>query len=548
MTIAGDIQKLDAGAIVEFYELDLVPFGGSLLRFHSGVNFNSANVVWQTNAYTRFPVEATGFEFNGKGQLPRPTLRVSNAEGTLTAFISLYRDLVGAKLTRKRTFTKYLDRDNYRADSGTAQAGSSSTLTLRTGASAVDDAYNTMTARLAGGRERRIADYVGATKVATMELRWPTNLITNSEFPNGITDAPVRNNISDTTPITGYTDAIQFDGGAILKYGYKNDFVATIGQTYLFSAAVKMDDLSLPRGGTSSGDANVDVIGVIANDNASAYLGYRSLGGDVYRLYWSRSATTAGAQFGLISNTTNSGKQFKATAYQVENVTGIAVFGVADDYIKTTGATITLPGAATTYDIIPEVALSHYPVTYSPDPTAFFPDDVYYIDRKSNENKQFIEFELASVLDLAGVKLPRRQIIQNICPWKYRGAECGWTGTTDKTGTYSRTGAVVTASITAHGLALSDTVYLDFTSGAAADGSFVVTGVPNADQFTVTHGTSGSTSGNVNATRLYDASDAPVFDISGDSCGKRLVSCKSRFGAVAPLPYGGFPAAGLVRA
>lgn len=57
-------------------------------------------------------------------------------------------------------------------DSGTAQAGSSTTLTLRAGASAVDDAYNGMTARLGDGRERRIAAYVGATKVATMERKW----------------------------------------------------------------------------------------------------------------------------------------------------------------------------------------------------------------------------------------------------------------------------------------------------------------------------------------------------------------------------------------
>jgi phage-related protein len=32
-----------------------------------------------------------------------------------------------------------------------------------------------------------------------------------------------------------------------------------------------------------------------------------------------------------------------------------------------------------------------------------------------------------------------------------------------------------------------------------------------------------------------------------DQCGKRLDSCKLRFGEGAVLPYGGFPAAGLVR-
>lgn len=64
-----------------------------------------------------------------------------------------------------------------RVESGNAQAGSANTLTLRAGASAVDDAFNGMTARLTDGtgRERRISDYVGATKVATVESRWQAN-------------------------------------------------------------------------------------------------------------------------------------------------------------------------------------------------------------------------------------------------------------------------------------------------------------------------------------------------------------------------------------
>lgn len=63
------------------------------------------------------------------------------------------------------------------------------------------------------------------------------------------------------------------------------------------------------------------------------------------------------------------------------------------------------------------------------DPTAEFPDDVYYIERKVSENKKVVEFELCASFDVQGVKLPKRQIIQNICPWKYRGIECGYTGT-----------------------------------------------------------------------------------------------------------------------
>ena len=63
------------------------------------------------------------------------------------------------------------------------------------------------------------------------------------------------------------------------------------------------------------------------------------------------------------------------------------------------------------------------------DPHAKFPDEIWYVDRKSNENRAVVEFELASKFDLVGVMLPRRQVIANICQWVYRGGECGYTGT-----------------------------------------------------------------------------------------------------------------------
>jgi lambda family phage minor tail protein L len=65
----------------------------------------------------------------------------------------------------------------------------------------------------------------------------------------------------------------------------------------------------------------------------------------------------------------------------------------------------------------------------TPDPTAEFPREIYYIDRKSAENRELVEFELASVFDLAGVRAPKRQCIANICQWVYRSAECSYIGT-----------------------------------------------------------------------------------------------------------------------
>jgi phage-related protein len=62
------------------------------------------------------------------------------------------------------------------------------------------------------------------------------------------------------------------------------------------------------------------------------------------------------------------------------------------------------------------------------DPTAEFPREIYYVDRKVIETRDVIEFELAAVFDLIGVRAPKRQCVSNVCQWKYRGPECGYTG------------------------------------------------------------------------------------------------------------------------
>jgi len=110
------------------------------------------------------------------------------------------------------------------------------------------------------------------------------------------------------------------------------------------------------------------------------------------------------------------------------------------------------------------------------DPHAKFPDEIWFIDRKSSENRDAVSFELASKFDLAGVMLPKRQVIANICQWEYRSSECSYTG-----------------------------------------------------------------------TDYFDINDNAVASSSADKCGKRLSSCKARFGSTAELPFGSFPGAGLTQ-
>lgn len=62
------------------------------------------------------------------------------------------------------------------------------------------------------------------------------------------------------------------------------------------------------------------------------------------------------------------------------------------------------------------------------DPNMGFPDEIWYVERKSHIDQIFAEFELCSAFDLQGIRIPLRQVIQNLCSWRYRSAECGYVG------------------------------------------------------------------------------------------------------------------------
>ena len=69
-----------------------------------------------------------------------------------------------------------------------------------------------------------------------------------------------------------------------------------------------------------------------------------------------------------------------------------------------------------------------------------------------------------------------------------------------KTGTYSQSGTTVTITITNHGLAIGDVVTIDYTTGSATDGDFVIATTADDNTFTVTAASSATNSGNVSVT------------------------------------------------
>lgn len=111
--LTSQLQEIAPGAIIELFQLELNAAQHGVDQtyyFHSGVDQSLTDITWAGQDYQAIPIEADGFEWNGQGSLPRPTLRASNALGTLTALILTLPDgLEGAKVTRIRTLGRYLD-------------------------------------------------------------------------------------------------------------------------------------------------------------------------------------------------------------------------------------------------------------------------------------------------------------------------------------------------------------------------------------------------------------------------------------------------------
>ncbi len=101
---------------------------------------------------------------------------------------------------------------------GTAQSGSTSTtIKLAAGASSVDDFYNDSSITLTGGTGstdrpvRRITDYVGSTRVATVDSAWPVTPDATTTYSIGLfgaVSAQATRLTSVSTTVDGHTSSI----------------------------------------------------------------------------------------------------------------------------------------------------------------------------------------------------------------------------------------------------------------------------------------------------------------------------------------------------
>ena len=132
--ITTEATSLEPNTLVNFFEIDIseiksntlsgnnLPIADDILRFHN-LHIMEGRTLWfQGKQFYGAPVVAEGFNLSSSGELPRPKLSITTREGmndtAVAQFVSLKRafvqlgHLVGAKVTRIRTFVKFLDAAN----------------------------------------------------------------------------------------------------------------------------------------------------------------------------------------------------------------------------------------------------------------------------------------------------------------------------------------------------------------------------------------------------------------------------------------------------
>tara|TARA_R100000426_G_scaffold48896_1_gene36140 strand:- start:22 stop:1002 length:981 start_codon:yes stop_codon:yes gene_type:complete len=309
-SVISDLQKINPSSIIELFTLQLsnsLHGATTIYRFHAGSSLKeNGEIVWAGNTYQRFPIKAEGFAFQ-KGQLPRPTLTVSNALGTITAILlsvnetTTGNDLTGATVTRIRTLAKFLDHANFPQQT--------------------------------------------------------TTVTTFSADPD------------DAETITYVVTVVNVDGVNVFQLNGTNNLIITMkrGSTYIFDQSDSSNSgHPLAIKSDAGGAQSTTVSGTAGTSGATVTYqpAYPSAPNDL-RYYCTVHGNAMGAEIimsdpNLLSSTTST------------NTTQVNPFG-------------------------------------TPDPTAEFPQEIYTIDRKASENREVVVFELASVLDLAGIRVPKRQ-------------------------------------------------------------------------------------------------------------------------------------------
>lgn len=107
--IAAQAQSLAPGTIIELFVLDLEPIGVATTYYFTPTNMPGYTVIFDGNRYAYAPVSISGIERSVSGDPPNPKVLLPNVTKFTSALVTQHQDLVGAQVTRMRTFQDFLD-------------------------------------------------------------------------------------------------------------------------------------------------------------------------------------------------------------------------------------------------------------------------------------------------------------------------------------------------------------------------------------------------------------------------------------------------------
>jgi lambda family phage minor tail protein L len=130
--IISELQRVAPSSVVTLFEIDiedllvenLLPYDNAsrsdaVFRFHNNLKLIKQDIIWKGQVYKASPIKVDGYEASSKGPTATPKLTFVSDEEDNKAFRELRTmlrqldDLVGGKVTRLRTFAKYLDEENF---------------------------------------------------------------------------------------------------------------------------------------------------------------------------------------------------------------------------------------------------------------------------------------------------------------------------------------------------------------------------------------------------------------------------------------------------
>ncbi len=130
--VISELQRVNPSQIVTLFEVDAedllldqhVPFdritkSDAVFRFHNNLKLSKQDIIWKGQKYIALPIIVQGYEANTKGSAPSPKLSLFSDATRVEEFknfkllLRKANDLTGAKVTRIKTFAKYLDEDNF---------------------------------------------------------------------------------------------------------------------------------------------------------------------------------------------------------------------------------------------------------------------------------------------------------------------------------------------------------------------------------------------------------------------------------------------------